>query len=216
MEAEDTGSAVPSKDASIDDLVTLVKRSADGRAVAIAVDQLVDLARNGSRPAMSALLRTIVDLRWAERPVRAVLMDQADIDDAVQTTLIAVASKLEGFEGRSSFRAWVDRIARNEALMLIRSRGRRAAPAGDALPEADRSVRRLSSLVASEQAYAQLLAELSPEHQIVIQLREAEGLSYEQIAAQLDVPVGTVRSRINRARRHLADQLLDLARKEGC
>lgn len=215
MEGRDAVSEQATAAVRIDELVASVLRSPDRGPVEGAVDELVGLARGGSRPALSGLLRIVLELRWAERPVRTVLMDPADIDDAVQATLIAIAGKLATFEGRSSLRTWVGSIAQNEALTVVRRKSRRSEPVTDALPEIDPTARRLSSLVAGEQAYAGLLAHLSPEHRAVISLREEHGLSYDEIAARLAVPVGTVRSRINRARRLLAERLLSVAEDPG-
>ena len=150
----------------------------------------------------------MLDRRLVERPVRAVLLDPADVDDAVQATLITVASRIGSFERRARFTTWLDRVARNEALMVLRRKKRLSEPVSNEVPENDRSARRLSSLVANERVLEVAMEELSPEHRQVIVMREVEALSYEEIAERVGVPVGTVRSRINRARSTLADLLL--------
>lgn len=208
MTAGDNASPSPAR---LRDLTATVNRNEDRDTVDQAVDEIATLAADGFEPAVAELLRLVLDLRMAERPIRTVLLDDADVDDAVQSTLIAVATKISTFEGRSRFRSWVDRVARNEALAVIRRKKRLTEPVTDDVPELDRSARRLSSLVAGEAAFATLLDRLSPEHASVLRLREEEGYSYEDISEQLGVPVGTVRSRINRARKLLAELLLATA-----
>jgi len=111
------------------------------------------------------------------------------------------------FRGESSVRTWLVRILVNRAAMLRRSRSRKpraaeldenqaAAPASAAGAAPARDVEAKLDLTT-------MLAALSPEHRQVIVLRELEGLSYEQIAAALHVPRGTVESRLHRAREEL-------------
>lgn len=190
------------------DLAAAIQQNTDRETTEDAVDEIAAMAAAGVELALAELLRIVLDLRLAERPVRTVLLDDADVDDAVQATLITVATRIATFEGRSRFRTWVDRVARNEALAVIRRKQRLTEPVTDEVPEFDRSARRLSSLVAGEDAFAALLGRLSPEHASVLRLREEEGYSYDDIAEQLDLPVGTVRSRINRARKLLAELLV--------
>ncbi|MEM8922150.1 MAG: sigma-70 family RNA polymerase sigma factor [Actinomycetota bacterium] len=166
-------------------------------------------AAEGVDGALPVLLRAVLDHRLAENAVRTVLLDPADIDDAIQATLIAVSERIRSFEGRSRFTTWLHTVARNEALMVLRRRSRRNEPSGDPAPEFDPSARRLSSLIAGEQAVEATLAALSEEHRLILDLRERQGFSYEEIGKRLDLAPGTVRSRLSRARRHLADVLVD-------
>lgn len=183
-------------------------RSTNSEVAREALEELAVLAAGGCGAALRPVLQQVLERRLAERAVRTILIDPADIDDAVQTTLIAVAEKISTFQGTARFTTWVDRVARNEALMLVRRRQRKSEPVSNQLPESDRRARRLSSLIAQEHAVRQALAQLSVEHRQALHLREELGLTYDEIAASLSVPVGTVRSRINRARRTLAELLL--------
>ena len=115
------------------------------------VEEVARRASGGDGVALRELLRIVLARRLAERPVRTVLLDDADVDDAVQGTLIKVAENISDFEGRSRFTAWLHRIARNEALMIVRRRARLSEPEPAVLPEQEASSRRLSSLVADEQ-----------------------------------------------------------------
>lgn len=183
-------------------------RRADVDSVHEGLNELAALAAFGFEPALRPLLQQMLDRRLAERAVRRVLLNPADIDDAVQATLIAVAEHVSEFQGRSRFTTWVETIARNEALMVIRRQQRKSEPSSNELPESDQFAKRLSSLVADQEALRVALSQLSPEHREVLVLREDQGLTYDEIAARLATPVGTVRSRINRARRTLAEFLL--------
>jgi RNA polymerase sigma-70 factor (ECF subfamily) len=128
-----------------------------------------------------------------------------DAEDLVQETLIGA---LTGhFRGESSVRTWLVRILVNRAAMLRRSRSRKPETLFDpaALP-ASASASSRNSTTAGVEAKLDLttmLAALSPEHRQVIVLRELEGMTYDQIAAALSVPRGTVESRLHRAREEL-------------
>ncbi len=178
------------------------------------VDALARRAADGDRAALGLVLGAVLDHRLAERAVRSVLLDDADVDDAVQGALIAVAENIGGFEGRARFTTWLDRVARNEALTLLRRRNRKSEPEPADLPDAAAPTPRLSSLVADEQTMAELMARLPDDYRTALLLREEAGCSYDEIAARTGVPVGTVRSRLSRARRALAELLVD-ARLEG-
>lgn len=136
--------------------------------------------------------------------------------DVSQEAFVLAFRKLKSFRQESSFYSWLFRIAYNAAIS--RHRRRRGATASvdairettgteptDDRPESDPAYH----LQASErQALVQnALNELAEEFRTVIVLREMEGLSYEQIAEMVDVPVGTVRSRIHRARSELREKL---------
>ncbi len=183
-------------------------RQADPAVSQDGLDQLAALAARGFQPALRPLLQAVMQQRLAENTVRRVLLDPADVDDAVQATLIVVAEKISSFRSDAPFAGWLGRVARNEALLVLRRRRRKSEPVSYRLPETDHRARRLSSLLADEIAVQSALGRLSSEHQQVLRLREHDDLSYKEIADQLGLPVGTVRSRINRARRALAELLL--------
>ena len=123
----------------------------------------------------------------------------ADAEDLVQETFLGAIKG--NFRGESSVRTWLVRILVNRAAMLRRTRKRRpetelkesaAAGRGDSATKID-----------AKADLSEMLAQLSPDHRQVIVLRELEGLSYEEMAAALGVPRGTVESRLYRAREEL-------------
>jgi RNA polymerase sigma-70 factor (ECF subfamily) len=160
----------------------------------------------GAVPATEVLLELVHRHRIAQPAITTLLVDPADIEDAAQLTLIAVLEKISQFEGRSRFQTWVRAIARNEALQVLRRKQRKSEPSGDDVPEQWAFSRRLSSVVADEVAVRRALERVPEPYREALILREFDQLGYDEIAERLGVPVGTVRSRIARARDLLAKQ----------
>lgn len=160
----------------------------------------------GAVPAIELLLELVHRYRIAQPAITSLLVDPADIEDAAQLTLIAVMEKISQFEGRSRFQTWVRAIARNEALQVLRRKQRKSEPSTDDVPEHWEFARRLSSVVADEVAVRQALERVPEPYREALVLREFDQLGYDEIAERLAVPVGTVRSRIARARDLLAKQ----------
>lgn len=127
----------------------------------------------------------------------------ADAEDMVQETLLGA---LRGtFRGESSLRTWLVRILSNQAGMMRRSRSRRGGTHAELSDGQAVSPPSPSGPGGTDARVdlATMLAELSPEHRRIIVLRELEQMSYEQMAAALGVPRGTVESRLHRAREEL-------------
>ncbi|MBO0698954.1 MAG: sigma-70 family RNA polymerase sigma factor [Zavarzinella sp.] len=156
--------------------------------------------------------------RHQDRLFNAVLrvVDQPeDAADVVQDAFLNAYQSLNSFKGDSEFFTWLYRIAFNAAISLRRKR--KAVLSIDGLPDSKAAdpvdpseyTRPGTALERSEED-AQLLSaltKLSPEHKAVLVLKDLEGQRYEEIAAILDVPIGTVRSRLHRARLELRDLL---------
>jgi RNA polymerase sigma-70 factor (ECF subfamily) len=133
----------------------------------------------------------------------------ADAEDLVQETFSGAFRGLRAFEGRSSAKTWLTRILVRQAARHWRTGSRRrattlpleaASQEAGALPHAAADAR-MDIMTA--------LADLSPEHRDAIVLRELQGLSYDEMADVLDVPRGTVESRLFRARAALKERLKD-------
>jgi len=135
------------------------------------------------------------------RLARALLGQAADADDATQEIFLRVREKAAGFGGRGSFSGWLRRLAVNHCLNLLarrRSRQERVEalePDSLAVP----APVALDTLDSLERA----LARLPDDQRAALALREIEGLSYREIAGTLAIPIGTVMSRIARARERL-------------
>ncbi|OBW94137.1 RNA polymerase sigma factor RpoE [Gallibacterium salpingitidis] len=144
-----------------------------------------------------------------------------DIPDVVQETFIKVYRSLESFRGESAFYTWVYRIAVNTAKNYLMTQGRRP-PTEDLLAEDAESYEigsRLRNIDTPENLTLsdelkdivfKTIDSLPDELKTAITLRELEGMSYEEIAEIMDCPVGTVRSRIFRAREFIENQLAPL------
>lgn len=184
------------------------------RRIAVQTDdiELIDAARAGDRFALDQLLRRHYDRIHAV--CRRIAGPSRDADDATQEALIKIVRNLPRFDGRSSFGTWAYRIATNAALDELRKRKRRPTlqvveddqTAGGIEPVDAMSERRIAS-VADRLALDEALAELPDEFRSAVVLRDVADLDYAEIAEVLDVPVGTVKSRIARGRRQLADRL---------
>lgn len=144
-----------------------------------------------------------------------------DAADAAQDAFIQAYKKLESFRGESKFYTWLCRIAMNMAF----SRRRRRRPtasldeAKDRAGEepADNHATPMDGAVRNEeiQQVQTALANLGDQHSKILVLREIEGCSYETIADILKLPVGTVRSRLFRARMQLREKLCSMRGEEA-
>jgi RNA polymerase sigma-70 factor (ECF subfamily) len=167
-------------------------------------DVLATAAAGGDRRALEQLLE-----RHADRVhgvCRRVLANPEDALDATQEAMIAIARGIGRFDGRSAFTTWMYRVATNAALDEGRRRGRRPVPL-DELPEAPAVGSALDAQVGARLDVDAALAQLPEEFRVAVVLRDLCDLDYAEIAAALDIPPGTVRSRIARGRAALADVL---------
>ncbi|MFK7919627.1 MAG: RNA polymerase sigma factor [Ilumatobacter sp.] len=146
---------------------------------------------------------------------RRIAGSSRDADDATQEALIKIVRSLPKFDGRSSFGTWAYRIATNAALDELRKRKRRPALAlvrdddsGEiSLEPVDDLAGRSVEAVADRLAIDEAFETLPEDYRAAVVLRDIGDLDYSEIADLLDIPTGTVKSRIARGRRMLADQL---------
>ena len=169
--------------------------------------RLVSAARAGDRDALDRLLRDHQPQIYAL--CRRITGNDADALDATQEALIAVVRGLARFDGRSRFSTWTYRIATNACLDELRRRKRRplvGLPEHDGSPVelADPGTPDPAEQVAARQEIDEALAGLAPEFRAAVVLRDLCQLDYAEIAEVLEIPPGTVRSRIARGRSHLA------------
>jgi RNA polymerase sigma-70 factor (ECF subfamily) len=177
---------------------------------------LVEACRAGRTEAFSLLVQ-----RYQGRlyPTIARLVGSADdAEDILQDAFVRAFEKLDQFQGESSFYTWIYRIAVNLALSGHRRRrvrsaarlGHHRAGAGGAHPTDESAESDPSAPLERaerERMVRAALDDLKPEHRAVVILKEFDGRRYEEISAILDIPVGTVRSRLHRARSELHDRL---------
>jgi len=174
--------------------------------------ELLDRARRGEPAACDELVE-----RFGPRLFGlavSMLGREADAEDMVQETLLAAFEQADEFAGRSSLWTWLSSILVRRIGKFRRWRGVRKAASLDepgfegAAPPASSD----ASPALQVQKRADVLAmlqTLSPEHRQVLVLREMQGMTYQEIAQQLKLPLGTVESRISRARQELRQRFSD-------
>jgi RNA polymerase sigma-70 factor (ECF subfamily) len=168
-------------------------------------DDLVRRAARGDRRALEALLEHHVDRIHAL--CRRVIAHPEDALDATQEAMIAVARGITRFDGRSAFTTWLYRVVTNAALDELRRKQRRPEPVDVAASDAASAGPALDAVVTERVDIDAALATLPPEFRVAVVLRDLCDLDYAAIAEVLDVPPGTVRSRIARGRALLAEVL---------
>ena len=182
--------------------------------------EVVALARTGKEAAYRELLRRY------ERPVFSLIYrmvrDRTLAEDLSQDTFVKVLNALDSYRPEYKFSSWVFKIANNVAIDQLRRRelntlsldGSPDARTKDeveatALQATDRSETPLAELESRElgAVIEQAISRLRPEYRACILLRHVEGRSYEEIAETLDLPLGTVKTYIHRARHELQEYL---------
>jgi len=166
---------------------------------------LVAVAQDGDRDALDLLLRRHHDRIRAL--ARRLLGNDADAADATQEALIAIVRGLPRFDQRSSFGTWAYRVATNACLDELRRRGRRPRPDPDAALDVPAGGSDPGDVVGARIDVDAALARLPVDFRAAVVLRDLCALDYAEIAEVLDIPSGTVRSRIARGRAQLAELL---------
>ncbi len=182
---------------------------------------LVERARAGERAAFDLLVAKYQ--RRLMRLLARLLNDPAEAEDVVQETFIKAYRALRHFRGDAAFYTWLYRIGINTAKNALLMRKRLAAsspvepavikPDGGGEEERLRDINTPESMLASKQIAQTVNAAMDAlpiDLRTAIALREIEGLSYEEIAQIMGCPIGTVRSRIFRAREAIARKLRPL------
>jgi RNA polymerase sigma-70 factor (ECF subfamily) len=162
---------------------------------------LVRAAQRGSVEAVDELFRR----HWpsAHRAAFLVVHDSAAAEDIAQEAFLAALRALDRFDRRRPLGPWLHRIVVNRAIDWTRARALRAESAADAAPEAPAP----DAPAPFDDEVLAALAELGPEHRAVVVLRHLLGYTPGEIAAMLELPRGTVNSRLRRALDALAEEL---------
>ena len=182
--------------------------------------QLVERVQRGDKQAFGLLVTKYQ--RKLHRLLSRLIRDSAEVEDVAQETFIKAYRALGSFRGDSAFYTWLYRIGINTAKNYLVSQGRRAPTStsfdseeaenfedGDQLRDINTPERLMMTRQIGDTVNAAMEA-LPEELKTAIVLREIEGLSYEEIATIMDCPIGTVRSRIFRAREAISEKLKPL------
>jgi RNA polymerase sigma-70 factor, ECF subfamily len=185
---------------------------------------LVARSQEGSREAFSALVT-----RYQERVLNLVFRGLGDHDaalDVSQEVFLKAYRGLARFQGESQFFTWLFRITMNETISARRRRDRRQRPLSLGREDADgervqdppdtsfepgAEAGRQDDLAMIQRA----IATLDDEQAQVILLRDVDGRSYQEIAEVLELPLGSVKSKIHRARQALKDRLASTVERRG-
>jgi RNA polymerase sigma-70 factor (ECF subfamily) len=185
------------------------------------VDQeLVARAQAGDKQAFDLLVSKYQ--RKLGRLLARFIRDPAEVEDVAQEAFVKAYRALPSFRGDSAFYTWLYRIGINTAKNYLVAMGRRAPTTtgfdsddAEGFEDGDqlRDINTPESVLASKEIAATVqkaMEDLPEDLRTAIELREIEGLSYEEIATIMNCPIGTVRSRIFRAREAIAAQLRPL------
>ena len=182
--------------------------------------QLVERAQRGDKRAFELLVMKYQ--RRLARLLSRMVRDAAEVEDITQESFIKAYRALPQFRGDSAFYTWLYRIAVNTAKNYLVAKGRRAPTTTEfdseeaegfedgellrdiATPDAELHTKQVA------RAVNEAVDTLPEELRTAITLREIEGLSYEEIAQMMNCPIGTVRSRIFRAREAIAEKIRPL------
>lgn len=182
--------------------------------------QLVERVQRGDKQAFGLLVQKYQ--RKLARLLSRFIRDPAEVEDVAQEAFIKAYRALPSFRGDSAFYTWLYRIGINTAKNHLVAMGRRAptstevdADEAEGLDEGEqlRDINTPESVLLSNEIARTVNAtieKLPEELRKAIQMREIEGMSYEDIAAAMNCPIGTVRSRIFRAREAIAGELRPL------
>jgi len=180
---------------------------------------LVQACRAGRTEAYGLLVRSCQDRLYPT--ILRLMGSREDAQDVLQDAFVRGFERLDQYHGDSSFYTWIYRIAVNLALTRFRKkrprgmirlwrplRGRPDVDPVDPSPEVDPSF--ATEQAEREALVAAAIEDLAPEHRAVVLLKDFDGKRYEEISEILSIPIGTVRSRLHRARAQLRERLQPL------
>ena len=187
--------------------------------------ELVDRAKNGDLKAFDLLV--LKYQRRVFRLISRVIKNNSEVEDVAQECFIKAYRAIHQFRGGSAFYTWLYRIAVNTAKNYLFSKGRRPIALSELKKSEDSDSFDMLDAVSNEnpegnmaglqiaEAVNKAVKNLPDELSTAVVLREMDGLSYEEIAEVMNCPIGTVRSRIFRAREAIAQELRPLLETQG-
>lgn len=180
-------------------IAQLLDPNADLEACNSVLDRLGALA--GQSPAaLDTVVTAIYERSFARAEICRYLLAPDDIDDALQDVVLAVTRQIGTYRSEGHLAAWVAGIARHKAVDILR---RRTDTPTDSIAD-DTEVERFSSQIATRTDIDVAIEALPSHHREILRLRDIEHRTYQAIADHLGIELGTVRSRLARARAQLA------------
>lgn len=183
--------------------------------------ELVERAQQGDTQAFNALVNKYQ--RRLARLLSRFIKDEHEVNDVVQESFIKAYRALPNFRGDSAFYTWLYRISINTAKNFLANSNKRPISSSEMFSGSDGEVMDMTDQVADDltpeaelmnkqilQTVEHAVAKLPEDLRRAITLREMDGMSYEEIAQEMQCPIGTVRSRIFRAREVIAADLRPL------
>lgn len=186
---------------------------------------LVERVQQGDKKAFDLLV-----LKYQHKIMRLLsrmMRDQNEVEDVMQETFIKAYRAIPQFRGDSAFYTWLYRIAINTARNWMTAQTRRPSAPSLNVSDSDETFDEIDNLTDNNTPESILagqeiavcvndtIEQLPTDLRTAIVLRELEGLSYEEIAQAMNCPIGTVRSRIFRAREAIAEKLRPLLDQQG-
>jgi RNA polymerase sigma-70 factor (ECF subfamily) len=170
---------------------------------------LIKKALDGDEKAFRAILERHYALIYSV--VRGIVCNANDTEDVVQDVFIKIFRALPGFRGDARLSTWIYRIARNEALNARERRTHEPVPIEDCEDVAAENGNPESAYRAKAAAerLARLMEHLDEDHRLVLELRYMADKSYDEIAHIMDVPLGTVKTHLYRAKLALKQMMTD-------
>ena len=181
--------------------------------------EIVGRAQQGDMEACDALIRQFQERIYAT--IYHMTSNHEDAADLAQITFIKAIRKIDKFKGQSSFFTWLYRIAVNNTINFIRSKRKRVILSINQMDEEYDRGEELLGLVSKDTPQRDIdrhelqgmlnaaMQKLSPNHRLVVTLRDVQGLPHEQIGEIMDCNTNTVRTRLHYARKQLQAHLSD-------
>lgn len=170
-----------------------------------AIECLVDACLAGNKDAMQRIYEQCSGQVYA---LMVRMVGRQDADDLTQQVFLQMFQKLNQFSGQSKLETWLYRLATNEALQHLRRRKRQSV--ATLVQEPTTTDFDSVSDAEDHRLLETAIAAMEPDLRAVLLLKEQQGLSYSEIADIVDIPEGTVGSRLNRARKELRQELTKL------
>ena len=182
------------------------------------ISNLIELAKHGSSDAFGEII--LKHERFVYNVVYRMLPNPEDAKDISQEVFIKAYRYLSKFDNKASFSTWIYRIAVNTCIDEIRKRkGKETISLDDEIEGAEGSIKNQFAdkyvdierdIIEKEglESIRQAVNKLSEEHKVVVTLRDMEGLAYDEIADITQTSLGTVKSRLSRARKALKELIL--------